>query len=128
MHESSFRANDRSGFFVLDELGESKGNGFGVKLMLRNVYAKRQESKEYEIAMILLQSYEYVDFPVDVTKIKISNGLRVVCRKFQKELISHVKKELEKMSSNKESSFVLNGLNTTEESVSSLGMGQSKSQ
>ena len=41
MHESSFRANDRSGFFVLDELGESKGNGFGGKLMLRNVYAKR---------------------------------------------------------------------------------------
>lgn len=39
-----------------------------------------------------------------------------------------MKKELEKMSSNKESSFVLNGLNTTEESVSSLGMGQSKSQ
>ncbi len=92
MQESSFRANDRSGFFVLDELGESKGNNFAGKPLLKNIYAKRSEAKEYEIAMILLQSYEYVDFPVDVTKIKISNGLRVICRKFEKDLISHVKR------------------------------------
>ncbi len=42
--------------------------------------------------MILLQSYEYVDFPVDVTKIKISNGLRVICKKFEKDFISHIRK------------------------------------
>lgn len=32
--------------------------------------------------MILLQSYQYVDFPVDVTKIKICNSLRVISKKF----------------------------------------------
>lgn len=32
--------------------------------------------------MIMLQSYEYIDFPIDVTKIKIMNGLRIICRKF----------------------------------------------
>jgi len=65
---------------------------FAGRLLLKNYYAKREEAKEYEIAMILLQSYQYVDFPVDVTKIKLSNGLRVVCRKFEKDLMSHIRK------------------------------------
>lgn len=75
--EVSFRANDRSGYFLLEDVNEGKSNN-----LMKNLFAKRQEGKEYETAMILLQSYEYVDFPVDVTKIKLSNGLRVICRKF----------------------------------------------
>ncbi len=47
MTESSFRANDRSGFFVLDQLGDGKGNNYSGKSLMKNAFAKRQEAKEY---------------------------------------------------------------------------------
>ena len=48
---------------------------------------KRHEGKEYQIAMILLQSYRFVDFPGDLTRIKVSNSLRVFSKKFEQELV-----------------------------------------
>ena len=36
--------------------------------------------------MILLQSYQYIDFPPDLTRIKICNSLRVFSKKFEKDL------------------------------------------
>ena len=47
--------------------------------------------------MILLQSYEYLDFPVEVTRIKLTNGLRVVAKRFEKELVKHIKMEVLKV-------------------------------
>lgn len=43
---------------------------------------KRKEGKEYEIAMILIQSYKYIEFPADLTRIKICNSLRVFSKIF----------------------------------------------
>ena len=44
--ETSFRAGDRSGLFVLQELGQDKGTySFNGRPLLKNVYAKRQEEK-----------------------------------------------------------------------------------
>ena len=43
---------------------------------------KRKEGKEYEISMILLQSYRYIEFPADLTRIKVCNSLRVFVKKF----------------------------------------------
>lgn len=50
----------------------------------------RHEGKEYEIAMILLQSYKYVSFSPEVTKIKVCNALRVFAKRFEKELLLYL--------------------------------------
>jgi hypothetical protein len=34
--------------------------------------------------MILIQSYHYVEFTADMTKIKITNALRVFAKRFEK--------------------------------------------
>lgn len=48
---------------------------------------KRNEGKQFEIAMIVIQSYKYIDFPQDLTRIKISNSLRIFLKKFDQELV-----------------------------------------
>lgn len=32
--------------------------------------------------MILLESYKFMNFPVDLIRIKVANSLRVFCKKF----------------------------------------------
>lgn len=56
---------------------------------------KRQEGKEYEIAMILLQSYRFINFPADLTRIKISNSIRVFSKRFDAELAACLNAVLE---------------------------------
>lgn len=36
--------------------------------------------------MILLESYKYMAFPVDLIRIKVSNSLRIFSKKFDMEL------------------------------------------
>lgn len=50
----------------------------------------RHEGREYQIAMILLQSYQYVNFSPEVTKIKVCNALRLFAKRFEKELVSYL--------------------------------------
>jgi hypothetical protein len=50
----------------------------------------RHEGKEYEIAMILIQSYKYVSFSPEVTKIKVCNALRMFTKRFEKELLVYL--------------------------------------
>ena len=45
--------------------------------------------------MILLQSYRYVDFSPDVTKIKISNALMMFVKRFQRELLIYLDRVVE---------------------------------
>ena len=45
--------------------------------------------------MILLQSYRYVDFSPDVTKIKISNALMMFVKRFERELLIYLDKVVE---------------------------------
>lgn len=40
---------------------------------------------------------------MEVTKIKLANGLRVVAKRFEKELVKHVKGEIAKSDNNKSS-------------------------
>lgn len=47
---------------------------------------KRNEGKEFEIAMILIESYRYIDFPADLIRIKVTNSLRIFCKRFDTEL------------------------------------------
>jgi hypothetical protein len=44
--------------------------------------------------MIFLQSYEYINFSADLTKIKVCNDLRVFVKKFEKELSVHLKAKI----------------------------------
>lgn len=41
--------------------------------------------------MIILQSYKYVDFPVELIRIKISNSLRVYSKTFDAALARSLK-------------------------------------
>lgn len=50
----------------------------------------RHEGREYQIAMILLQSYKYLSFSPEVTKIKVSNSLRMFVKRFEKELLLYL--------------------------------------
>lgn len=36
--------------------------------------------------MILLESYRFIDFPVDLIRIKVANSLRIFCKRFDTEL------------------------------------------
>ncbi len=45
--------------------------------------------------MILLQSYKYVNFSPEVTKIKICNSLRIFAKRFEKELLSYLNQVVE---------------------------------
>ena len=45
--------------------------------------------------MILLQSYRYVSFSPEVTKIKVSNALRMFSKRFEKELMAYLNKVVE---------------------------------
>ena len=50
----------------------------------------RDEGKEYLIAMIILQSYRYISFLPEVTKIKTCNSIRMFCKRFEKELFLYL--------------------------------------
>jgi hypothetical protein len=50
----------------------------------------RIEGREYQIAMILLQSYRYVNFSPEVTKIKVCNALRLFSKRFERELLVYL--------------------------------------
>lgn len=52
----------------------------------------RLEEREYQIAMILLQSYQYITFTPEVIKIKVCNALRKFSKSFEKELLSYLNK------------------------------------
>lgn len=52
----------------------------------------RLEEREYQIAMILLQSYQYITFTPEVIKIKICNALRKFSKSFEKELLGYLNK------------------------------------
>lgn len=57
-----------------------------------NNLIQRLEEREYQIAMILLQSYQYISFAPEVIKIKVCNGLRKFSKSFEKALISYLNK------------------------------------
>lgn len=42
--------------------------------------------------MILLQSYKYVEFSPEVTKIKVCNALRLFVKRFERELLLYLNK------------------------------------
>jgi hypothetical protein len=67
---------------LLDQLGEQQ-------IQARSLMP-RHEGREYQIAMILLQSYQYVNFSPEVTKIKVCNALRLFAKRFEKELVSYL--------------------------------------
>ena len=52
----------------------------------------RHEGKEYQIAMILLQSYQYISFSPEVTKIKVCSALRAFSKRFERLLLQHLRK------------------------------------
>lgn len=56
----------------------------------------RLEEREYQIAMILLQSYQYITFTPEVIKIKVCNALRKFCKSFEKELLAYLNRVVRK--------------------------------
>ena len=62
----------------------------------RNFVLKRQEGREYEITMTLLESYRYIDFAIEQGRIKISNFLRLFFKMYEKELAKYFLRVIEK--------------------------------
>lgn len=89
---------DKDSSFVLDQLNSSTNSALSdnpqlleeLELMdygsdaaiASSTLLPRHEGKEYQIAMILLQSYKYMTFSPEVTKIKVSNSLRIFVKRF----------------------------------------------
>ena len=65
-------------------------NTVGEESATGTVFIPRNEGREYQIAMILLQSYKYVDFSPEVTKIKVCNTLRLFAKRFERELLAYL--------------------------------------
>lgn len=97
---------DKDSSFVLDQLNSSTNSALSdnpqlleeIELMdtgsqfaiAQSSLMPRHEGKQYEIAMILIQSYKYVSFSPEVTKIKVCNALRMFSKRFQKELLIYL--------------------------------------
>ena len=97
---------DKDSSFVLDQLNSSTNSALSDNPQLQEEIElldsgsngvlgefgllPRHEGKEYQIAMILLQSYRYVAFSPEVTKIKVCNALRIFAKRFEKELLGYL--------------------------------------
>jgi hypothetical protein len=92
---------DKDNSLIIDELNSSTASAQSEnEMILENVdleggqrakyVVPRLEEREYQIAMILLQSYQYISFAPEVIKMKVCNALRRFCKTFEKELLAYL--------------------------------------
>jgi hypothetical protein len=82
---SSTASAQSEGEMILDNMEVLDGPNRGSKALI-----PRLEEREYQIAMILLQSYQYITFTPEVIKIKVCNALRKFSKSFEKELLAYL--------------------------------------